>query len=1605
MAGVKDDGVGHAGMRRRRPSQQTDDLLDDTLTHTPPDATLPSDAHAPRRTASDPQAPVTSASSAGDEASVARSPSAPKPGGRVRFSEDVARFTPAIPESPALDPREPEGSKAGPAGIISSQPRTFAPLSLDTPTNVDVSLIGGPLDDSPTSAYTPFSPKTKSNERTWRRLLPSKTGLRHEATGDYGAVMELQAAGPSKSTVSRSPPSNGREQGRKKLGDTVISIAAAPDEEPASLPHRLPTSPPRRGAFVHGNVTAPRLASIFRASLNSLQQKVRGISEPRVTDGGRQIDLDVLRTVPLLDVRCQREYATNAIRSSRYTPWNFLPRQLFAQFSKVANFYFLCVSILQMIPTLSTTGTYTTIIPLMFFVSISMAKEGYEDLRRYRLDKVENNKDTLVLRASRPISAIGEASDEAVGAEPAGPTMGGPPQWTSVKWSEVQVGDVVCLLRDQAVPADLVLLHAQGPNGVAYVETTALDGETNLKSKRAIPVLAMSCADTERISQCRARFAVEDPNLDLYSFEGKVGVAGETHALTNNEILYRGSVLRNTIEAYGLVVNAGEECKIRMNATKNPRIKAPSLQTRVNQIVVLIVLFVLALAIFNTAAYFVWFRRTEFRSWYLAHATVPFFPIFASFIILFNTMIPLSLYVSLEIIKLAQVFLMMDIDMYDAASDTPMEPRTSTINEELGQVSYIFSDKTGTLTNNSMRFRKLSVAGTAWLHDVDLKQEAAARAGLDAMQRDGCKGKQAASPSRKAPGRDEPQGPTDVSRRSSTMSRWKSTAIPSRSQPELDTEQLLDSLQRHPQSAFAHTTRFLLLAMALCHTCLPERRDDGEIAFQATSPDELALVQAARELGYMMVDRQAGTITLKTGTASPNGEPQLELYQILDVIEFSSQRKRMSVVVRFPNQQICLISKGADSTLMHLLRAATLARDKAVEVERRANRRKGMEAQEAIRRNSEIEPRESLTLSRHSIGGISRRSTNVTRLRSIRDGVDSWLTSREHDVDFSSVGDDAIYESPRASTHLESRPSLGSVDWTASRGRTSSDDALHRDAMLDEHLVFERCFQHINDFATEGLRTLLYGYRYLSEGEYNTWRKVYLEATTSLVDRQAAMERAGAMIEHDLELAGATAIEDRLQEGVPEAIDKLRRAGIKIWMLTGDKRETAINVGHSCRLIKDYSSVTVLDHEGGHLEKLIAASLLDINGGNVAHAVVVVDGQTLTVIQEHGPLMSLFVDLAVQADSVICCRASPSQKASLIKVIRKTVSHSVTLAIGDGANDIAMIQEAHVGIGITGKEGLQAARISDYSIAQFRFLLKLLLVHGRWNYIRTCKYTLATFWKEMLFYLTQALYQRWNGYTGTSLYESWTLTMFNTLFTSLPVLAIGIFEQDLLPSTLLAVPELYARGRLSEAFNLRVYLSWVFMAVTEAILIFFLMLILYGLPLSGRDTDVYAIGLAVYTSCVVVIATKILFIETHHKSFVVGLAFLLSIGGWFLWNIILSGLYRNSTIYDVRGGILHRFGNDPSWWLVIIFIILACVIYELGVQSVRSAWSPSDVIIFQEYEHDAALRKRFDAASMSELHNSRAFTRESSASSDWKSLKKSEMQDLLDKSRNEEEGR
>lgn len=539
----------------------------------------------------------------------------------------------------------------------------------------------------------------------------------------------------------------------------------------------------------------------------------------------------------------------------------------------------------------------------------------------------------------------------------------------------------------------------------------------------------------------------------------------------------------------------------------------------------------------------------------------------------------------------------------------------------------------------------------------------------------------------------------------------------------------------------------------------------------------------------------------------------------------------------------------------------------------------------------------------------------------------------------------------------------------------------------DESEVFSKCFKHLDEFASEGLRTLLFAQKDISEHDYRVWKKVYDDATTCLLNREEMIESAGDMLEQAFSLVGATAIEDKLQKGVPETIEKLRRANIKIWMLTGDKRETAINIAHSARLVRPGSDIYVLDSAKGALEFQLIALAEDLQAGAL-HSVVVIDGHTLSVVEKSPALSKQFFDIMLKVDTVICCRASPAQKALLVRAVRSRLSkfsftrrNGLTLAIGDGANDLAMIQASHVGIGISGREGLQAARVADYSIAQFRFLQRLLLVHGRWNYVRTAKFIICTFWKEMFFYLPQAIYQRYNGYTGSSLYEATSLTVFNTLFTSLCTICMGIWEQDLRAETLLAIPELYVYGQRDMGLNVWKFARWMLLAAIEGVMTWYGVWAGYSWMAPGaKDQGLYALGTLVFTTGILWINWKLFIFETHYKSSIVMGSFFLTTIGWFAWVSFLDFIFADSPtgLYNVKHSFRYKWGPDPVWWATLFSVLGALGLMELTMKVAKRQfimaglwkWPPWkepglgenveewDVELWQELEQDPAVQAK-----------------------------------------------
>ncbi|SCU97025.1 LAFA_0G09362g1_1 [Lachancea sp. 'fantastica'] len=1401
----------------------------------------------------------------------------------------------------------------------------------------------------------------------------------------------------------------------------------------------------------------------------------------------------------LIDERSQRPYRNNIITSSRYTIYTFLPRQLYAQFSRLANSYFLLVAILQMIPGWSTTGTYTTIIPLLIFMSISMCREAWDDFRRHKLDREENNKPVKVLvkdhdfngqstGSNRDLASTGsiyslpqwEQSATSTSALNAVPSSSPESEsfrssttmpftnWDALKrafgvsvvekqWKQLRVGDFVLLNQDDWVPADLLLLTCDGENSDCFVETMALDGETNLKNKQPLREVSDQMDTVAGLAEFKARINVEDPNLDLHNFEGNLELLDQQRKITigPDNIIYRGSIIRNTQNAVGMVIFTGEETKIRMNAIKNPRIKAPKLQKAINLIVLFMVLVVALMALLSFLAQRIlkkkWIDNND--AWYLLQQDAGVAPTVMSFIIMYNTLIPLSLYVTMEIIKAMQSKLMeWDIDMYHAPSNTPCESRTATILEELGQVSYIFSDKTGTLTDNKMVFRALSICGTSWVHDIDQTTNAMGvtesneSGNIDVVSVDDksflknftntafdlsrktsveYKGNSSATYT----GRPSMASRIRISedRRNSASGEGKSNRMkkPIANDELRSSHELIEYIQRQPHTYYSKKAKFFIMALALCHSCLPRKAsnvdEEDAVEYQASSPDELALVTAARDMGYAVLNRNGTVLTIKSYPSGFEGNPLIEDYEILHYIDFTSDRKRMSVLVRMPQEpeRVLLICKGADNVILERLHNSNLASQKIMELQESTNERKTAEADIILKQRQSLESavrvrpktslrrkssqrtsvRLSLQAARKSLSrkSLSRKSMGSGDPEVQINSIDDFLNDVEradnevHDVYFKSRKSIQKQQKERYKSNVQNSAGSGSTDLSSDFLATTPPDITQdlsnndlesyigdQTLLENEGYVLERSLQAIDEFSTNGLRTLLYSYKWIDAQTYETWSNEYNAAKTSLERRKEKMQSVGEMIETSMNLLGVTAIEDKLQEGVADAINKIRRAGIKMWMLTGDKRETAINIGYSCNLIHDYSTVVILSAEDENMSSKLTALTQEIERGNVAHCVVVIDGSTLATFEANPTLMSVFVELCTKTDSVICCRASPSQKALMVSNIRKTDKNLVTLAIGDGANDIAMIQSADIGVGIAGKEGLQASRSSDYSIGQFRFLLKLLLVHGRYNYVRTSKFVLCTFYKELLFYITQMIYQRHTLFSGTSLYEPWSLSMFNTLFTSLPVLCIGMFEKDLKPMTLLAIPELYSSGRLSESFNLRVFLFWMFEAALNSVVISFLNWKIWAVS-SLSDNTIYPIGVINFTAIVTLVNMKCQLLETHNRNFLAFGSLIISVGGWLVWCCLLPGIYSQDGPYDVLVGLYHQFGDDVTFWCSCLVLILLPLIIDIVIKALKIMLKPSNSDVFMELEQKDEVRKKLEMKAYNELKQGWTWDRDPSS--------------------------
>jgi phospholipid-translocating ATPase len=770
----------------------------------------------------------------------------------------------------------------------------------------------------------------------------------------------------------------------------------------------------------------------------------------------------------------------------------------------------------------------------------------------------------------------------------------------------------------EEVPADVAVLSTADVDGACYVETKNLDGETNLKVRQAL-----RCGRTVKHARdCeQAEFYIESegPHANLYSFNGVIkwkqydtknidaAPSDKSEPITISNLLPRGSTVRNTEWILGVVLFTGKETKIMLNSGITPSKRAKiSKDLNWNVIYNFIILFFMCLVsgIVQGVNYAQGNNSLDFfeKPGFSNSAAINGFVTFWAAIILVQNLVPISLYITLDIIRTIQaVFIFSDVAMYYAPIDYPCTPKSWNISDDLGQVEYIFSDKTGTLTQNVMEFKKATINGSPY-------GEAYTEALAGMQKRQGVNVEEEGARAREQIAQAKTQMLADM------RAVYNNPYLHDDNLTFIAPDFVSDLRGDAGDEQKAACSQFML-ALALCHTVISERTpgDPPSMEFKAQSPDEAALVSTARDCGFTVLGRRDDHITLNV-----LGEDRE--YTVLSTLEFNSSRKRMSAIVRMPDGKIKLFCKGADSMIYSRLRP-------------------------------------------HS-----------------------------------------------------------------------------------QHELRQSTAEHLEMFAREGLRTLCIAERDLTEDEFQIWHLEHEIAAGALVDRDDKLEMVADKIERDLTLLGGTAIEDKLQDGVPAAIQLLGDAGIKLWVLTGDKVETAINIGFSCNLLTNDMDLIVLNVEDeslvtteAELDKYLmvfgmTGSDAELKAAQTDHIspppthAIVIDGETLKLTL-HESIRQKFLLLCKQCKAVLCCRVSPSQKAAVVEMV-KTGLDCLTLAIGDGANDVAMIQEAHVGVGIAGVEGRQAVMSSDYAIGQFRFLTRLVLVHGRWSYRRLAE-TIANFFYKV----------------------------------------------------------------------------------------------------------------------------------------------------------------------------------------------------------------------------------------------------------------------------------
>ena len=1202
------------------------------------------------------------------------------------------------------------------------------------------------------------------------------------------------------------------------------------------------------------------------------------------------------------------------------------------------------------------------------------------------------------------------------------PVLGADGSVTQVRWRDLQVGQIIKVVNRGEVPADVIVLQTSEPKGVCYVETSQIDGETNLKLKEALGTTATSCDSDAQLGALGGDIVYDQPNDRIHHFTGKLRSTpdGAYAPVGAKSMVLRGCALRNTRWMVGLVVYTGRETKV-MKKSSGARSKVSRVEQTMNTCIKIVFLAQAVLCSLADIALAVWKARHVGETPYLREDAVAWLipdwlGQWFTFLLLFNNFIPISLYITVEMVNYAQAFLIdVDAAMYCDECNTPAKARTSNLNQDLGQIEYVFSDKTGTLTRNVMEFKQCAIGGRVYgtfEAEADAEEEeeeahtAAAATAPDAARR--------------------AAGGSTPNLLEALHAAWAGVWCPRRgsqgARPSSAKRQqvLRSSVDDSPPAARGSLASGGAGVSGAFGGINPISWRGG--ATRAAAPHApVADPEAAGGGGSPRGPHSARDASPRGGTNSPRGG------------EAAAHKPGAGGGGS--------TSSGFDDVLL----VDALSRAAAASGLQPAGPEADAPPAPVAHSAAELEP-SSAPLSAGDVAAAEAFFTCMAVCHTVVPETEpgsatiTYQAESPDEAALTKAAKDAGFEFVvREADHIVVRRHgarglfrdlrydvFGVHDFNSTRKRMSlvtQDASTGRIWLMckgADNVMFDRAItepsrplleRQLTAFASKGLRTLVLGWREMSVGEFQAWRAEHGAASVSLTGREEALAAVAERYETGFTVLGATAIEDRLQAGVPGTIRDLARAGIKTWVLTGDKVETAINIGFSCRLLEPRMELITLSSEdpaalraqlaglearfrplvpalaragAGWAARALAACGLGGGGGAAATPVaklsaagvpaaaspyrgpsdlprvrestaLVLTGPCLTHVLDQPDLEDALLTVARCCRAVIACRVSPQQKATIVHLVRRRVSPApMTLAIGDGANDVGMIQRAEVGVGISGKEGLQAVNSADFAIAQFRFLRRLLLVHGRWNYRRMTKVVLYSFYKNVVITLSLFYYTSLTGFSGTSFYESLVYSAYNFVL-GLPIIFIGITERDLPATAALAHPAVYAQGREGLDLNPRRMLVWLGQAVLHSAVVFWLPYGVYGADDVGTSpsgaagggggaTGQAAAGILTFSCLVWGMTLKVAF-ETLSWTYLNTLMVALSMLGFYAFILVYQSFSSFSPeFYGVASEALGR----SSYWLTLALVLGIMVALELVLQLLVSQFAPAPVDIARE---------------------------------------------------------